>query len=549
MTTQTVLDQFRDTAATVPDSPFLVYFDTTLTAGDVDRASDALAVALTDGGFARGDRLALYLQNVPQYVIALLAAWKVGGVVVAINPMLTPPEVAKLVTDSTPLVFLALSERYSDELAETLRESSVTRVITTSALDLQSSGDRRVLPEHRMPTPAGTEDFNELVAQHNARKPHSVVVVSDDVAVITYTSGTTGTPKGAMNTHRNIATGGTAYRDWFALDERDVILGVAPLFHVTGLSGHIAVAVASRAPLVLSYRFDVGVMKDMIRTHKPTFTVGAITVFIALANSPDVGDGDLASLTKIASGGAPIPAATVDRFAGRFGTYIHNVYGMTETTSPALSVPFGAEAPVGTESGALSVGVPTPTARVRVVDDAGRPLPAGELGELAVCGPQVVPGYWRNEAETAASIKDGWLLTGDVGYADADGWYYLVDRKKDMIVASGYKVWPREVEDVLYMHGAVLEAGVVGLPDEYRGETVKAYVSLREGCSVEPRELIDFCRARMAAYKYPRDVEIVDVIPKTATGKILRRSLRSDSDTRGSIATPAGGEDNRTSMS
>jgi long-chain acyl-CoA synthetase len=529
MPTDTVLDTFRSTVADAPDSPMLVYFDSVLTASGVDRVSDALAVAMAEGGFACGDRLALYTQNVPQYVIALMAAWKLGGIAVAINPMLTPREIEKLIADSTPVAFLSLSELYSDELADTLQQSSVTRVITTSALDWQQGGDPRVLPERRIETPAGTDDLKRLVGLYDGQVPPAVAIGPDDVAVITYTSGTTGAPKGAMNTHRNVATGGAAYRDWFGLDQDDVVLGVAPLFHVTGLSGHIAAAIAARAALVLSYRFDVGMTLDMIRTHEPTFTVGAITVFIALANSSDVTAAGLSSLTKIASGGAPIPAATVERFESRFGVYIHNVYGMTETTSPVLGVPMGAKAPVGAETEALSVGVPLLSAQVRVVDETGAQLPAGQLGELAVLGPQVIPGYWRNEVETAAAIRDGWLLTGDVGYADDDGWYYLVDRKKDMIVASGYKVWPREVEDVLYTNDAVLEAGVVGLPDPYRGETVKAYVSLREGFSVEPQELIEFCRSRMAAYKYPREVEIVDAIPKTATGKILRRTLRARS--------------------
>jgi long-chain acyl-CoA synthetase len=526
----TVLDMFRRTVADAPDSPLLAYFDGVLTARDVDRVSDALAVALADGGFTRGDRLALYTQNVPQYVIALIATWKLGGIAVAINPMLTPHEIEKLIADSTPTTFLSLSELYSDELAVTLDRSSVTRVISTSALDFRNADDVRVLPAARVSTPAGTDDLTDLVDRYAGQTPDVLALGLDDVAVITYTSGTTGVPKGAMNTHRNVATGGSAYRDWFGLGEDDVILGVAPLFHVTGLSGHIAVALAARATLVLFYRFDVGVALDMIRTYEPTFTVGAITVFIALANSPDVTKDALSSLTTIASGGAPIPAATVERFENRFGVYIHNVYGMTETTSPVLSVPMGKRAPVGAETGALSVGIPVLSAQVRVVDETFVALPAGQLGELAVRGPQVVDGYWRNEAETAAAIKGGWLLTGDVAYADDDGWYYLVDRKKDMIVASGYKVWPREVEDVLYTHDAVLEAGVVGLPDPYRGETVKAYVSLRKGVTVQPHELVDFCRTRMAAYKYPREVEIVDVIPKTATGKILRRSLRSRSD-------------------
>jgi long-chain acyl-CoA synthetase len=526
----TVLGMFRATIAESPDTPLLRYFDSVVTTAEVERISDALAVALADRGFDCGDRLAVYTQNVPQYVITLIATWKLGGIAVAINPMLTPREVAKLVADSKPSVFLALSELYSDELAKTLTESTVRCVMTTSALDWQHDGDPRVLPDRRIDTPAGTEDLKTLVHQYDGRVPLDVTINPDDVAVITYTSGTTGVPKGVMNTHRNVATGGLAYRDWFDLDHHDVILGVAPLFHVTGLSGHIAVAIAARAALVLSYRFDVGVTLDMIHRHRTTFTVGAITVFNALANSSEVAAAGLATLTKIASGGAPIPAATVDRFESRFGVYIHNVYGLTETTSPVLGVPMGARAPVGAETLALSVGIPVLSARLRVVDEIGAPVPAGHLGELAVCGPQIFPGYWCNEAETDAAIHSGWLLTGDVGYVDEDGWYYLVDRKKDMIIASGYKVWPREVEDVLYANQAVFEVGVVGIPHPYRGETVKAYVSLREGFSAQPEELIEFCRSRMAAYKYPREVEIVDVIPKTATGKILRRSLRVSSD-------------------
>jgi long-chain acyl-CoA synthetase len=521
-----VLEMFCAAAEADPQRPALIYFDAVLTTGDVHRLSDAFAAALADGGFAAGDRLALYLQNVPQYVIALLGVWKAGGAAVAINPMLTPREIAELIEDSTPTVLLALAELHSDELADTLARSSVHRVITTSALDWQTANDTRVLPRGATPARAGVEDLRHLLARYDGRTAGPVRVGPDRVAVITYTSGTTGAPKGAMNTHRNIATGGRAYRDWFALDEHDVVLGVAPLFHVTGLSGHIACAIAARAPLVLAYRFHPGVILDAIRTRRPTFTVGAITVFIALVNAREATRGDLATLTKIASGGAPVAAATADSFRQRFGTAIHNVYGMTETTCPVLAVPMGFQPPVGAETGALSVGVPVMSARVRVRDESGAELAPGRLGEIVVRGAQVVPGYWHNDAETAAAFADGWLLTGDIGYADADGWYYVVDRKKDMIVASGYKVWPREVEDVLYTHEAVLEAAVVGRPDPYRGESVKAYVSLREGFCTPPQELIDYCRARMAAYKYPREVEIVDVIPKTATGKILRRQLR-----------------------
>ena len=302
---------------------------------------------------------------------------------------------------------------------------------------------------------------------------------------------------------------------------------MAPLFHITGLIAHIAIALLVGAPLVLMYRLDPTVTIETIRDEKATFSVGSITVFIALMNAPNADRESLRTFTKILSGGAPIPPSTVVAFEKVFGVYIHNVYGLTETTSPSHGVPFGSQAPVDDASGALSVGVPIYDTIVQIVDDAGHDLPAGEIGELVTTGPQVVVGYWNKPAETAKALPGGSLHTGDVGYMDAEGWFYIVDRKKDQINVGGYKVWPREVEDVLYEHEAVREAAVIGVPDEYRGETVKAFVSLRPGRTVDEAELIAFTKERMAAYKYPRQIEFLDEIPKTVTGKLLRRELRT----------------------
>lgn len=524
----TLLERFHASVTSDAGRPALIYFDSMVSRGDLDAASGALAASLADDGFGVGDRIALYMQNMPQYVIGLLAAWKLGGIAVPVNPMLTPTEVAKLVADARPTVLLCLDELCTAQLVDVLDGTSVRSIITTSALDWQSADDPRALPPARITAPAGV-DLRAVIDGSAGRQPSVAEIGGDDIAVITYTSGTTGKPKGAMNTHRNVVIGGDAYCRWFGLDEGDVILGIAPLFHVTGLTGHIAAALSAGAPLVLSNRFQVDLVLDMIRRHRPTFTVGALTVFIALGESSATRV-DFASLTKIASGGAPVAAGVLERFEQKFGTYIHNVYGMTETTSPVLAVPVGNRAPVDPETSALSVGRPMLTAEVRIlVDD--HEVAVGTVGELAVTGPQIVPGYWEQPEQTAEAHRGKWLLTGDVGYVDDNGWFYLVDRKKDMIVASGYKVWPREVEDVLYTHDAVHEAAVVGQPDPYRGETVKAFVSVRVGHKVTPEELIAFCRDRMAAYKYPREVEIVESIPKTATGKVLRRSLRRDTST------------------
>jgi long-chain acyl-CoA synthetase len=285
-------------------------------------------------------------------------------------------------------------------------------------------------------------------------------------------------------------------------------------------------ALLTGIPLILTYRFKPGVVLDAIRKHRPTFTVAAVTAYVALANAPGVRADDLASFSKLLTGGAPVDPAIVEDLRERFGAYIHNVYGMTETTSPTHATPMGGRAPVDPRSGALSVGLPVPGLRMAVIGDDDAELPVGEIGELVVSGPTVVPGYWGKPTETQQAFRDGMLRTGDVGFMDSNGWFYIVDRKKDMISSAGYKVWPRDVEDVLYSHDAVRQAAVVGVPDAYRGESVMAYVSLKPGRHLDVAELVVFCRERLAAYKLPRRIEILDELPATVTGKLLRRELR-----------------------
>ncbi|WP_430330980.1 class I adenylate-forming enzyme family protein [Rhodococcus sp. ACT016] len=523
------LDMFRSAVRRAPDMPAIKYFDGSVTYSELDAASDALANHLQRHGFGRGDRLALFVQNNPAFVIGLLAAWKCGGAGVAVNPMNKQREVTYLLQDSGARALLVLDDLYESVAEPVLgqEETSVRLVVTTSALDGQQRNDDRLFGglARRSLT---TDDLYTIVADHDGRRPDPVTVQDDDLAILTYTSGTTGKPKGAINTHANFAFNAQTYRDWAYLRDGDPVLGIAPLFHISGLVGHIMVAFLTASPVVLSHRFHPEVMLDSIREHRPVFTIGAITAFIALAGADGACPADFSSLRAVYSGGAPVAPAVADRLESMFGTYIHNIYGLTETSSPSHAVPAGMRAPVDPESGALSVGVPVFNTVVRVLDEQGNEVPAGQVGEFATSGPQVAPGYWNNPEATAASIPGGELRTGDVGFMDADGWFYLVDRKKDMINASGYKVWPREVEDVLYGHPAVREAAVVGIPDEYRGETVKAFVSLAPGTSATEEELIEFCRERMAAYKYPRSIVVVSDLPKTATGKILRRAMRDN---------------------
>jgi long-chain acyl-CoA synthetase len=337
-----------------------------------------------------------------------------------------------------------------------------------------------------------------------------------------------------MNTHRNVVFTAQVYRDWVRAGRDGAIFGIAPLFHITGLIAHVGVGLLMPVPIVLGARFDPLVTAQLARRRGATFTVAAITAFIALLDDERVTPEDLATFIKPYSGGAPIAPATADAWAERFGTRIRVAYGLTETTSPSHLTPHRSASPVDERTGALSIGVPVFGTVVRIAGDDGEDLPPGEIGELLTSGPGVVPGYWEKPEETAHALPGGELHTGDVGFMDERGWFYLVDRKKDQINAAGYKVWPREVEDVLYEHPAVREAAVVGVADRYRGESVKAFISLKAGRAAEPDELIAFCRERLAAYKYPRQVEVLDALPKTATGKILRRELRDQAAARAS---------------
>ncbi|HEY0813836.1 MAG TPA: AMP-binding protein [Pseudonocardia sp.] len=520
------LAMFRAGAARNPDGDALRYFDGTITYRELDALSDAFAAALLDDGLARGDRVAMYLQNVPQFVICLVGTWKAGGIAVSINPMNRERELALLLRDSGTSVLVCLESLYRDVAAAVVGETDVRTVITTSELEYQTTGDPRAFPASERLSFDATVDLAGLLERFRGQTPPPIAFAAADTAFLTYTSGTTGPPKGAMNTHGNVTFNSQFYRDWCGLTGSDVVLGVAPLFHITGLIAHVTVSLLAGVPLVLFHRFEPSLGIDVIREHRPTFTVGAITVFIALMNAPNAEADALKSLTKIMSGGAPIPPSTVKAFASTFGHYIHNVYGLTETTSPSHGTPMGVEGPVDEASGALSVGVPIYNTVVQILGDGGEELPPGEIGEIVTTGPQVVAGYWNKPEETANALPGGSLHTGDVGYMDAEGWFYIVDRKKDQINAGGYKVWPREVEDVLYEHEAVREAAVIGVPDEYRGETVKAFVSLRPGKTATAAELIAFTKERLAAYKYPRQVEFLDEVPKTVTGKLLRRELR-----------------------
>ncbi|MFF3332104.1 class I adenylate-forming enzyme family protein [Streptomyces sp. NPDC002888] len=516
----------RRSAAEAPDRTFLAYFDGRLTYREVDELSDSIAGHFVARGLERGDRVAVLLQNSPQFVLSVLGAWKAGATVVPVNPMYKAGEVAHVLRDGEVAALVCSDRAWESYLRDTAADSPVRIVLTACELDFQTRNDARVLTFERVPEVPDADDLT-AVARAGHKAPEGRDPAASDIALISYTSGTSGAPKGATNTHGNIMYNAERQRTGLDLPDEPVYYALAPLFHITGMVCQLGACLNSAGTLVLAYRFEAGVVLDAFAEHGPHYTVGPSTAFMALAAHPDVTRDHFSSFVNISSGGAPLPPALVEKFRAGFGPYIRNGYGLTECTAPCASVPPQREAPVDPASGTLAVGVPCADAVVRIVDDRGAEVPFGEQGEIVVSGPQVVPGYWRRPEATAETFPGGELRTGDIGFMDAEGWLYVVDRKKDMINASGFKVWPREVEDVLYTHPAVREAAVVGVADGYRGETVKAYISLRPGADTDPDTLAAYCKDKLAAYKYPRQVEILPDLPKTASGKILRRELRS----------------------
>ncbi len=518
---------FTAAVQAAPDRPCVHYFDATLSYADIDLASDRLAAAFQGAGVIKGDRIAGYMQNIPQFLIVLIATWKCGGGFVSVNPMNRSRELGLILDDATPRVLVmesALVEAAYDRLEPEVHRPSLA--VTTSGWDYQSAPDTRLFPGSPPPTPAGTVDLFDFMGAADT-KPTPVSIAPDDVAMLVYTSGTSGRPKGAINLHRGVAWGGQLSRASQDLPDHVTTLAIAPLFHIAGLIMTAASTIHAKGALILSYRFDPAIVIEAIARHRPQTTSGSVTVYIALMNAPGATGEILSSITKPFSGGAPVPVSVVEQYLAYSGSMLRTGYGLTETTGGAFMEPTDGSRKIDPATNTLSVGKPVATFEVKILDDDGNPLPAGEAGEIVLSGPAVSPGYWNNPEATAEAMRPEGFHTGDVGFLDEDGWLFIIDRKKDMIIAGGYKIWPREVEDVIYSHPAVREAAVIGVADDYRGETVKAIVSLKPGAALDPADLISFCKERMAAYKYPRQVEIVADLPKSPAGKILKRELKS----------------------
>lgn len=534
----TLTEAWQRRVSESPGSLCITYFDGTLTTAEVDSLSLALAAALQARGVHPGDRVAVSLQNIPHFPIALLAIWHLGAIALPLNPMYRDRELHTVLASSGAVGLICAPEAIG--IAEAAApETALAWVLSVDDRQFQTENDPRVFPvreatdeqpgltpEHAARLPFALGTLTEELEAFAGSRPAPASATAEDIAMLSYTSGTTGPPKGAMATHRSLLAVGLNFVEWAQIGPEDRMLALAPLFHITGSVIICIGTLLSPGSLVFLNRPRPDVALEAFARHAVTLAVAPITMYTALYELPHATARDLLSVRQLFTGGAPVPPAKVASFERRFGHYILNAYGLTESNAGIVGVPLGERAPVHKPTGTLSIGKPMAGVSLRVLDEAGNEVPAGSPGELELSGEQLASGYWENPAATATAFPDGRLLTGDVAIIDEAGWVYLVDRIKDQINSSGYKVWPREVEDALYEHPAIREAAVVGEPDDYRGERVVAYVSLSDGAVVTADELVAFARERLAAYKIPRRVEFVDELPKTLTGKIRRRDLR-----------------------
>jgi long-chain acyl-CoA synthetase len=493
-----------ESARRTPGKPAVILGETKVSYAQLDAQSDRVAASLTAGGLTPGDRVGLQLPNIPQFVIAYFGILKAGGVVVPMNVLLKAPEIEFQLRDSgarTLITFAACLE----EAAKAAASADVPSLYVAAATTPLAAG-----------APFGT-----LLAGDQPG-PQLATRSPVDPAVIIYTSGTTGVPKGAVLSHITLYLNADIPGRLFGFGDDDVVVVALPLFHIFGLSSILNTCVLLGGTMSLVPRFEAAAVLEVIQRDRATVFEGVPTMYVALLQAPGLASYDLSSLRVAISGGAPIPAEIIDSFERRFGVTILEGYGLSETASTTTFNVSAAERKI------YSVGKPIWGVSVQVWDSQGQPLPAGaeHVGEIVVRGPNVMTGYHNNPKATAEAFAGGWFHTGDLGYVDDDGFLFIVDRIKDLIIRGGYNVYPREVEEAIYTHPAVAEAAVVGVPDATMGEEVHAIVAVLAGQSLTEGELIDFVRQRVAAYKYPRSVEFRDSLPKGATGKILKKELR-----------------------
>lgn len=527
------LAQFMiDTAKKFPQQTAIFFYGKKITYEQLLKETYQFANSLKKLGLEKGDRVAIMLPNCPASIIAYYGALMIGAIVVQTNPLYTERELEHQLNDAGVKVVIALDHLFK-RVQNVLPKVEVEHTIFTSMKDYLPFPKNILYPikakkdglSMEVSYDQHTHSFKKLLSNAPAKPINVTIDVEEDLALLQYTGGTTGVSKGVMLTHYNLVANTLQTRAWVYRSEekRERYLAMLPFFHVFGMTTLMNLSIKLGGMLILLPKFDVNMALKLIDKMKPTTFPGAPTMYLSLIHHPKIKNYDLSSINVCISGAAPLPGEVQERFEEITGGKLIEGYGLTEASPVTHANNIWEKRKLG------SIGIPFPDTIAKVVEpETGKELENGEVGELIIQGPQVMKGYWKRPEETSNTLKDGWLYTGDMAKMDDQGFFYIVDRKKDLIIAGGFNIYPREIEEVLFEHPAIMDAAAVGVPDEYRGETVKAYIVLKKGATTNEKELEKFCRERLAAYKIPRIYEFRDSLPKSLVGKTLRRLLEEE---------------------
>ncbi|PSL44037.1 long-chain acyl-CoA synthetase [Salsuginibacillus halophilus] len=520
----------QESATNSPEKEAAHFMGTSLTYRELYDQALRVADQLRSLGIEKGDRVAIMLANTPQSVISYYGALFAGAIVVQTNPLYVEREIEHQMVDSGAKIMICLDLVYP-RVQSVRANTDLEHVIVTSIKDFLPFPKNLIYPfvqkkntgmKVEVDYDSTTHAFKSLLKNGTPKDPEVEIDPKNDLALLQYTGGTTGPAKGVMLTHYNLVVNTLQCRTWMYRMEKgnERILAVLPFFHVYGMSVAMNISIMYESTLVILPKFDPKDVLKTIEKQKITLFPGAPTMYVGLINDPDIHKYDLSSIKACLSGSAPLPSEVQDQFESLTGGRLVEGYGLTETSPVAASNPIWEERKNG------SIGIPWPDTELAILkQETGESAPPGEIGEIMIRGPQVMKGYWGRPEDTAAVFKDDWFLSGDMGYMDEDGFFYIVDRKKDMIIAGGFNIFPREIEEVLYEHEGVQEAAVIGVPDPYRGETVKAFIVPKEDVELTSEEIEAFSRKNLAAFKVPKLYEFREELPKTMVGKILRRVL------------------------
>lgn len=524
----TMAEALTNTAKKYPDEIAYIYMGKKIRYRDLEGLVNRFARALKALGVRKGDKVAMLLPNIPQVAIADHACYRLGAVTAMNNPLYTERELALQLDDSDARVIVTL-DLLLPRVIKIKGQTKIDTIITCHINDFLPFPVKQLFPfvkkeMYRKITPqGGVYQFMDLLKAH-PDTPVQSEAAWNDLAALIYTGGTTGVSKGAMLTHENISAVIQIFRAWFPdlKDTGESLLGVYPIFHSAGYSVSQNFPFWSGWTCVLVPRPTPEAIVEQLRKFRPSFLPGVPTIYTGLLQNAEFRTMDLSFVKGYFGGAAPLPDDTVNELRSLHGAIINDVYGATENTAFATCTPWGGKVKTGT------VGVPLPNTDIKLVDieTGDREMKTGESGEICIKGPQVMAGYYKKPDETALALRDGWFYTGDIGVFDDEGYLSIVDRKKDMIIAAGFNIYPKEIDQVLFDHPKILEACTIGVPDAYRGESVKAFIVLKPGESLTDTEVISFCKDKLAAYKVPKEVEFLSELPKSAIGKILRRELK-----------------------